>query len=158
MVKTTTWHGTQAWQADWSPGSRVVAWMLRRYGGNHPEDIVYVALNSFWDSLRFELPRPHGERRWHVAINTAMPSPHDAWELGQEPPVDDQTGILLAGRSAIVLIALNSVIQSPWPARFARLIVPRSLCFSVSGALCACRSPAEVPRGTPPADRVGVYR
>jgi glycogen operon protein len=100
-----TWHGTQAWQADWSPASRVLACLLRRYGGSAPEDVVYVVLNGYWEDLRFELPQPHGDRRWHVAVNTAMPSPEDAWDVGQEPLLADQTGFLLTGRSAIVLIA-----------------------------------------------------
>jgi hypothetical protein len=34
-----------------------------------------------------------------------MPSPHDAWELGEEPPLEDQAGLHLEGRSAVVLVA-----------------------------------------------------
>jgi glycogen operon protein len=63
-----TWHGVNAWQADWSPGSRTIAFMLRRYGGSSPEDILYVALNMFWESLSFGLPQPQGSARWHVAV------------------------------------------------------------------------------------------
>lgn len=99
------WHGTKAWYADWSPESRVIAFVLRRYGGSEPEDVVYVALNSYWGSLHFELPQPQAERRWHVAVNTSMPAPQDAWDVGHEPLLEDQKGIELAGRSAVVLIA-----------------------------------------------------
>nr|MCU0873148.1 hypothetical protein [Pirellulaceae bacterium] len=74
-------------------------------GGSAPEDVVYIALNGYWEDLRFELPQPHGDRRWHVAVNTAMPAPEDARDLGQEPLLADQTGFLLTGRSAIVLVA-----------------------------------------------------
>jgi glycogen operon protein len=100
-----TWHGTRAWNPDWSENSRTLAYMLC---GKHAQGVVkdnylYVAMNSFWEPLSFELPQPGG-LKWHVAINTGAPSPQDAFEPGQEPALSDQRAFLLPPRSVIVLV------------------------------------------------------
>jgi glycogen operon protein len=100
-----TWHGTRAWQPDWSPGSRALALMLRGGGGLGPEDVLYVALNSFWEPLTFALPAAPVGRRWHVFANTGMAPPEDVWEVGAEPPLGDQGHFRTAARSAVLLVA-----------------------------------------------------
>ena len=98
------WHGTRAWRADWSPGNRTLAFhrIAMTEGGM---DVVYVAMNMHWESLDFELPSPPtAGKKWHVAANTAMPSPDDIYEKGREAPLTDQTKVLVGGRSIIVLI------------------------------------------------------
>jgi glycogen operon protein len=98
------WHGTQAWRADWSPGSRVLAFHRAAPAGTGL-DMVYVAMNMHWDALEFELPAPAPALRWHAAVNTAMPTPQDIWEPGQEPELTDQGKVLVGGRSILVLVA-----------------------------------------------------
>jgi glycogen operon protein len=102
-----SWHGVRAWQPDWSPASRTLAFMLdgdHARGGEMAGDSVYVALNTDWQAHDFELPKAGYGRRWHVAFNTSMPAPDDAHEPGNEPPLE--AAHLLAGpRSAIVLVA-----------------------------------------------------
>jgi glycogen operon protein len=69
-------------------------------------DVIYVAMNMHWESLDFELPSPPTAReKWHVAANTALPSPDDIYEPGREAPLADQAKICVGGRSVIVLVA-----------------------------------------------------
>jgi glycogen operon protein len=102
-----SWHGTRASQPDWSGTSRVLAFLLGGHhakGGTVTDDDIYVALNSHWETLPFELPAPAEGRRWHVAVNTSLPSPQDIYPSNQEPLLEDQTRYLVGGRSVVVLV------------------------------------------------------
>lgn len=97
-----SWHGTRAWQPDWSPGSRTLAYLL--CGQHSNDDYLYVALNMHWEALPFEVPGLPDGRQWRISINTSAPAPEDAWPVGQEPLLSDQHHLLLGGRSVVVLI------------------------------------------------------
>ena len=102
-----SWHGTQAWRADWSGTSRVLAFMLdgrHAKGGTVHDDFVYVAMNMHWDDLTFELPGLPLGSCWRVFANTGAAEPEDIWEPGSEPPLDNQGHFLLGGRSVAVLV------------------------------------------------------
>jgi isoamylase len=100
-----SWHGTQACQPDW--GGRAIAFMLcgnYAKGGTTRDDFIYVAMNMYWETLPFELPRlPYGSR-WGVFANTGMPSPEDAFDPGSEPELANQTGCIVGGRSVVILV------------------------------------------------------
>jgi glycogen operon protein len=100
-----SWHGTQPWCPDWSPGSRTLA--LAAWGSNESGagEAVYVALNMFWEALEFVPPSPPPGHRWHLFADTALPSPEDIREPGQEPPLPDPAKRVVAGRSIVVLVS-----------------------------------------------------
>ncbi|HBN09685.1 MAG TPA: glycogen debranching enzyme GlgX [Cyanobacteria bacterium UBA8530] len=93
-----TWHGTRAWQADWSDSSRVLAFMLCDHHSG--DDFLYVAFNSHWDALDFELPQLPEGKKWHVAVNTGVEEVH---EVGREKELS-QGNFLVGPRSSIVLV------------------------------------------------------
>jgi glycogen operon protein len=97
-----TWHGTQAWQADWSDASRCLAFML--CGKHAQDDYVYMAMNMHWEAHWFTLPGLPAGLSWHVAANTGTPAPNDSWAPGTEPQLEDQSGILLGDRSVVILV------------------------------------------------------
>ena len=97
-----SFHGTQAWNPDWSFGSRVLAFML--IGGDGTTEHVYVAMNMHWDAQQFELPELPGGDRWHVVANTGAPEPEDIWEPGTEPVMGDQNSMFLGPRSVAILV------------------------------------------------------
>jgi glycogen operon protein len=102
-----SWHGTRAWQPDWSAGSRVLAFLLsggHAKGGAVPDDDIYVVANSHWQALQFELPAPTTGRSWHVAVNTSVPAPSDCFPTGQEPRLEDQSHALVGGRGVMILV------------------------------------------------------
>lgn len=102
-----SFHGVSAWFADTSVGSRSFAFMLC---GDHAkqgivkDDMIYVALNMYWESLNFELPELSRDRKWHIVANTDMPSSEDIFGLGKEPLLEDQRNFLVGPRSVVVLI------------------------------------------------------
>ena len=104
-----TWHGVQAWNADWSCNSRVLAFLLcGRYArrGTVCDDSIYVAMNSHWEPLPFEIPMPPpGGGTWHVAVNTGMPSPKDIFEPGSEPEWSGKGHFLLQAYTVAILVA-----------------------------------------------------
>jgi glycogen operon protein len=100
-----SWHGICAGYPDWSPGSRVLAFLRRAPAANGRIDAIYVAINMHWETLEFELPAPPHSQQWHVSANTDMPAPEDAWEPGQEPPLADQGRILVGSRTLVILVA-----------------------------------------------------
>ncbi|PTY03840.1 glycogen debranching enzyme GlgX [Opitutaceae bacterium EW11] len=103
-----SFHGTRAWQADFSPQSRVLAYLLdgaQAKGGTVPDATLYIAFNMYWEPLTFELPFPPATTRWHVFANTGCPSPDDIFAPGEEPELPQQDAILVGGRSVLILVA-----------------------------------------------------
>ena len=106
-----SWHGTQAWNPDWSDSSQLLAFMLNgkhARGGMVEDDDIYVAMNMNWESHWFELPKLPETKRWYISTNTGVASPEDIWETGHEPLLDNQSGILLGERSVVILVGKYS--------------------------------------------------
>jgi glycogen operon protein len=102
-----SWHGTRAWQPDWSGASRVLAFMLtgkHAKGGRYLDDDIYVAMNSHWEPLNFQLPPASAGRKWQCAIDTNTLAPQDCHPTGQEPRLGQQDQITVGGRSVVILV------------------------------------------------------
>lgn len=102
-----SFHGTQAWNADWSSSSRVLAIMLdggHAKNGHAKDDTVYIAINMHWEALPFELPQLPEDKSWYISVNTDMPSPYDFHELNNEPVMENQYSCILGPRSVVILL------------------------------------------------------
>jgi isoamylase len=97
-----TWHGTRAWNADWSAHNRLVAAMFYHVdGGRH--DCVYIAANSYWKPLTVQPPSLPGGALWHLFADTRAAAPEDVSEPGTEWPLGEQA-IVVGERSVVVLV------------------------------------------------------
>ncbi|MCE7068576.1 glycogen debranching protein GlgX [Dyadobacter sp. CY326] len=102
-----TFHGTQAWQPDFSSSSRCIAFMLdgaHAKSGTIQDDSIYIAMNSHYDALYYELPPLPNGQSWHLAVNTDMPSGEDIYDIGKEPKLEDQGRFLVGGRATVILV------------------------------------------------------
>ena len=102
-----TWHGTQAWNADWSDSSRRLAFMLcgkHAKSGMVEDNYVYVAMNMHWETHWFDAPGLPNGMKWHVFANTAVTPPNDICEPGKEPLLENQSGLLVGDRSVVILV------------------------------------------------------
>ncbi|MBN1180401.1 MAG: glycogen debranching protein GlgX [Anaerolineae bacterium] len=103
-----SWHGTQAWAADWSENNdHTLAFMLcgkHAKQGTAQDDYLYVAINTYWDGLPFELPGLPSGMKWHISTNTSMSAPQDIFAPGKEPVLDDQSHVIVGGRSLVILV------------------------------------------------------
>jgi glycogen operon protein len=102
-----TWHGTQAWNADWSASSRTLAFMLcgkHAKGGTIKDNFIYVAMNMHWEAHWFEIPGLPEGINWHIFANTGAIPPEDSWEPGTEPVLENQNGLLIGDRSLAILV------------------------------------------------------
>ncbi len=102
-----SWHGTQAWRADWSGISRTLAFMLS--GPPTASDVkgldhIYVAMNMHWEATWFELPATAPWMSWYLSSNTGAPPPDDKCPIGAEQKLPDQSGIIVGPRSVVVLV------------------------------------------------------
>jgi isoamylase len=102
-----TWHGTRAWNADFSNASRCLAFMLcgeHAKEGRENDDYIYTAMNMHWEMHGFQLPRLPENRRWHVFANTDVSPPFDICDPGAEAVLQNQEEILVGPRSVMILV------------------------------------------------------
>ena len=107
-IADITWHGTRSWNADWSDSSRTLAFMFCGKHAKHglsPDATIYVAINTFWGGIPFQLPNPPQGEKWHVFANTGMPSPNDICEPGKEIVLENQNEFFVGPRSTVVLLS-----------------------------------------------------
>lgn len=95
------WHGVRLNKPDWSSQSRSLAFQFRQDTDSARRDI-YVAVNSYWKSLVFELP-PR-ENAWQRILDTTLPAGRDIAEPGHERELSGCTRYQVGPRSVIVLI------------------------------------------------------
>jgi glycogen operon protein len=103
-----TWHGTEPGKPDWTPESRVLAFVLsgeygRKEAGSADKDI-YVAMNSSLYNKRIVIPESPSGFPWKRIVDTSMPSPDDFIDETDAQNIADSTYILKR-QSLIVLVA-----------------------------------------------------
>jgi isoamylase len=96
-----TWHGCQLYSPGWdNPNSGVLAFTL---GGIAADPDIHVMLNMETTALDFALPSLAGQR-WYRAVDTALPSPVDIVEPGNESLITTPV-YRVQSHSVVVLIA-----------------------------------------------------
>lgn len=65
-------HGTVPWDDNFTEESKVVCTMFAGFDPNtDKDDIVYIAINPYWESLSIQLPALPNGLMWHLAADTA---------------------------------------------------------------------------------------
>ena len=106
-------HGTQAWRADFSYYSRMLAVLL--YGdyqqkAGKPDDSIYIIFNMYWEPKSFDLPNLPGEREWYPAIETygntfsTVPQPVRKKRSHKKPSLESQKKTIVPPRSVVVFV------------------------------------------------------
>jgi isoamylase len=96
-----SWHGCRLNSPGWyDPNSSVIGFTM---GGFDGDADLHVMLNMDWQNLDFDIPSIEG-RKWFRAVDTALPSPEDIAEVGQEVEISGNT-YHVNGRSAVVLLS-----------------------------------------------------
>jgi isoamylase len=85
------WHGTRLDQPDWSANSHSVAVTIHNYALSQAR---YIAINSYWDPLEFELPPLPVPSRWIRMIDTSLDSPDDIADFSRGCKVTGSSYVL----------------------------------------------------------------
>ena len=93
------WSGQEAYRADWSPESRLLAFIL-----SGKDDYIYSVMNMHWEMHGVRLPKLPDKMSWYVFSNTNMPAPCDISELNKEIRLDNQDEFLAGPHSVAVLV------------------------------------------------------
>jgi len=99
-----TWHGIKRMQPDWSEASRTVAMQLTQLHENGSRDDLHFIANAYSGELEFDLPQI-GEQEWFRFADTALPSPQDIAEDGQEFPLLSQESYRVQPHSVVIFVA-----------------------------------------------------
>ncbi len=93
-------HGLHPWNIDYHWSSRVVGVMFAgRSEDLLQNDIVYLAVNAYWEEQTFELPLLPAGMRWRVAVDTWLES-----GLPEDPVYVEDKWIRLHPRSVQILV------------------------------------------------------
>jgi glycogen operon protein len=84
------WHGVEIGKPDWGERSHSLALSLHNFAATQ---VRYIAINSYWKPLEFELPPVSGGQNggWFRLLDTFLPSPDDIVEEASGVPLDGAT-------------------------------------------------------------------
>ncbi|MFM7314839.1 MAG: glycogen debranching enzyme, partial [Cyanobium sp.] len=106
LFPSCSFHGSEAWQPDWSADSRRLAWLMSAELPLDSVDVdaVYVAANMHHQATWFRFPSLPDGLGWQPCFNTG-----DALNpvLTGAPPLDAD-GMLVGERSVAVLMAVRT--------------------------------------------------
>lgn len=104
-IADITWHGIECEKPDWSDWSTTLAFMISGDDfidkDTPKDDDIYVALNSHWEPLYFELPKLNG-KKWYRIVDTSKENGED---FLLEPLEIKNNKYLVMERSSIILIS-----------------------------------------------------
>ena len=93
-----TWHGRRGGAPDWGPKSKSLSCVIVG-----DQDLCLMFHPGSTDG-RCTIPWARPGRRWHLAVDTAKPCPHDIYPSDREPVLADQRRYTLKARSMVILV------------------------------------------------------
>ncbi len=101
------WHGPNGAPPDWND-SRVKMLGCHILGDGATSPALYLMFNAEATSASFVLPQLSDGHRWCRAVDTALRTPDDLVDPGDEVILDRQAAYEVQSRSSVILIARNT--------------------------------------------------
>lgn len=98
-------HGITPWDDDFTQDSKVVCTMFAGHDTEQDvEDIVYLAVNPYWESILIHLPKLPKPLQWYLAVDTAL-SDSNGCTFEKEQMHHVGSDYLIGARAVVVLVA-----------------------------------------------------
>ena len=107
-------HGTQAWKADFSYYSRMLAVLLygdyQKKADGLADDSIYIIFNMYWEPKSFDLPNLPADKDWYPAVETydntfsEIPQPVRRKKRRKRPSLESQKKTIVPPRSIVVFV------------------------------------------------------
>ena len=104
-VPGISFHSEQPWNRDYSYHSRIIGVMFAGKDENNDDDIVFVAINAYWEPRSLELPRLPESLRWITLADTSAEYPSDCNRNSHHGHSAAVYAVSLGPRSVVVLAA-----------------------------------------------------
>jgi glycogen operon protein len=95
------WHGIEPSKPDFGENSLTLSFTLKDFWYN---SYYHIIINSFWQSINFNLPHYNNATKWEVVVDTSQDSPKDFNAPGSGVFVQGNK-FLAADRSFVILYA-----------------------------------------------------
>ena len=98
-------HGTTPWDDNFTQDSKIVCTMFAGHDEKQDlEDIVYLAVNPYWESILIHLPKLPEPLQWHLAVDTSL-SDTGGCTFEKEQMSHVGNDYLIGARTVVVLTA-----------------------------------------------------
>ena len=99
-IDDITYHHGRPWNSDCSNNARLIGIMYAGKDEAGEDDLIYVGINTFWETLGASFPAPPKGYHWQMVVDTARPDRC----YGLEDVIGDNR-YDLKSRSVIILVA-----------------------------------------------------
>ena len=105
-VFPVVWHGKQPGKPDWSTESRCLAVQISEmlHYDMMKMTEIYIAVNAFWEQIKFNLPELSEGKKWHRIVDTKLAPPLDIYYEENALLLEKQGSYEVGPRSVIVLV------------------------------------------------------
>lgn len=93
-----SFHGRRAWEPDYSWDARTIGVMFAGVDSNGEDDIVFVAVNAFWENQIMQLPLLPKKFSWIIAVDTAGENFYPELEADRELQLKPRSVQVLYGK------------------------------------------------------------
>lgn len=98
-------HGVTPWDDNFTQDSKIVCTMFAGHDEKQDsEDIVYLAVNPYWESILIHLPKLPKPLQWHLAVDTSL-SDTSGCTFEKEQMSHVGNDYLIGARTVVVLTA-----------------------------------------------------
>lgn len=98
-------HGATPWDDNFTQDSKIVCTMFAGHDEKQDlEDIVYLAVNPYWESILIHLPKLPKPLQWHLAVDTSL-SDTSGCTFEKEQMSHVGNDYLIGARTVVVLTA-----------------------------------------------------
>lgn len=98
-------HGATPWDDNFTQDSKIVCTMFAGHDEKQDlEDIVYLAVNPYWESILIHLPKLPEPLQWHLAVDTSL-SDTSGCTFEKEQMSHVGNDYLIGSRTVVVLTA-----------------------------------------------------
>lgn len=98
-------HGATPWDDNFTQDSKIVCTMFAGHDEKQDlEDIVYLAVNPYWESILIHLPKLPKPLQWHLAVDTSL-SDTGGCTFEKEQMSHVGNDYLIGSRTVVVLTA-----------------------------------------------------
>lgn len=102
-------HSTEAWNSNYNENTRTIGVMFSgRNKKDSLDDIVYIAINTYWEVEHINMPKLQEGACWRIGVNTGVTEGEECFWKNENMPVLNGT-LSIEPRSVIVLFAGSDI-------------------------------------------------